>query len=267
MLDIAYGQATDPGRRTTNEDATGVYAPKSRGEVQTRGWLFAVADGVGGLHAGEMASSTAIQVLVDGFARSEEKSSLTSLLPRLIQYANSAVRDEGLRPEQHGKGIATTVVVCALRGDQAYVSHVGDSRCYLIRDRHCSPLTHDHSWVHQQVQQGLISPEEALASESRHILTRTLGSERFVTADTNTFTLRPNDVLVLCSDGLYASLGADQMTQITAQNASDPQATARELVRAAIIADGSDNATAMVVCIRAVEAVAMYRGRPYVRQN
>ena len=267
MLDIIYGQTTDAGRRAENEDAMGFYAPRSRGEVQARGWMFAVADGVGGLHAGEVASTTAIQVLVDGFARAEEQTSLASLLPRLIQYANSAVRDEGLSPEWRGKGIATTVVACALRGDQAYISHVGDSRCYLIRDGRADSLTQDHSWVDEQVRQGLISEDEALTSESRHILTRTLGPERFVTADTTTVTLHPNDVLVLCSDGLYASLGAETMARIAAQNPNDAQAIANELVRAAIAADGSDNATALVIRIRSVESMAMYRGRPYVRRH
>ncbi|HUY82613.1 MAG TPA: protein phosphatase 2C domain-containing protein [Acidobacteriaceae bacterium] len=267
MLDIIYGQATDAGRRSENEDAMGVYAPRSRGEIQARGWIFAVADGVGGLSAGEVASATAVQVLVDGFARAEEQTSLASLLPRLIQYANSAVRDEGLSPEWRSKGIATTVVACALRGDQAYIAHVGDSRCYLIRDGHADSLTKDHTWVDEQVRQGLISEDEALTSESRHILTRTLGPERFVTADSTTVTIHPNDVLVLCSDGLYASLGAPKMAHLAARNSKNPQSIANNLVHEAITIDGSDNATALVICVRSVESMAMYRGRTYVRRR
>lgn len=267
MLDITFGQSTSPGRRAENEDAMGVYVPKSRGEAQARGWIFSVADGVGGIDAGEVAASTAIQVIVDGFARAEEQTPLASLLPRLIQYANSAIRDEGLRPEWRGKGIASTVVACALRKDQAYISHVGDSRCYLIRDGNAAPLTHDHSWVHQQVQQGFISTQEGPASESRDILTRALGPERFVSIDNTTLTLWPKDVLVLCSDGLYATLGGKTMTLIAAQYPNDAQAMAHALVRAAVAADGSDSATAMVICIRAVEASAMYRGRPYIRRT
>jgi protein phosphatase len=267
MLDIIYGQATDIGKRSENEDAVGVYEPRSRGEIHARGWLFAVADGVGGLHAGEVASTTAVQVMVDGFARAEEQTSLASLLPRLIQYANSAVRDEGLRAEWRGRGIATTIVSCALRQDQAYIAHVGDSRCYLIRDGHAESLTRDHSLVDEQVRQGLISEDEARTSESRHVLTHSLGPERFVTADNTTVTLHPSDVLVLCSDGLYASLPAAAIARIVGQNKNDAQAIANELVRCAIAASGSDNATALVICIRSVESVAMYRGRPYVRRS
>lgn len=265
MLDIIFGQATDPGRRSENEDAIGVYIPKSRGEIQSRGYLFAVADGVGGLQAGEVASTTAVQVLIDGFARAEEQTSLSSLLPRLIQYANSAVRDEGLHPEWRSKGIATTVVACALRGDQAYIAHVGDSRCYLVRNGNAVSLTQDHSWVGEQHRKGYITEAEALTSDSRHILTRTLGQERFVEVESSTLALHPCDILVLCSDGLYAAIGHEIMAQIATQARADAQEIADSLVHRAVTIDGSDNATAVVLCIRAVDKVAMYRGRPYVR--
>lgn len=267
MLDIIYGQATDAGQRPGNEDAMAVYVPRTRREVQARGWLFAVADGVGGLQSGEVASATAVQVVVDGFARAEEQTSLVSLLPRLIQHANSAVRDEGLKPEWRSKGIATTIVACALRGDQAYIANVGDTRCYLIRNGHADALTQDHSLVDEQFRQGLISEEEALHSESRHILTCALGPERFVNSGSATLTIHPGDVLVLCSDGLYAALGAVKMAHIAAQNLNDAQAMARDLVREAVTLDGSDNATAVAICIRSIEAMAMYRGRPYVRRG
>ena len=267
MLDIIYGQATHSGHRSENEDSMGVYVPTSRAEVQARGWMFAVADGVGGLHAGRVAANTAIQTLVDGFARTEEQASLAGVLPRLIQYANSAVREQGLSPDWRGRGIATTVVACALRGDQACIAHIGDSRCYLIRDGHASVLTHDHSWVDPQVRQRLTSGEEAFTSQSRHIFTRALGPEQFITADSTTVTLHTNDVLVLCSDGLYAPLEGNKLTHIATQNQDDAQAAARELVRAAIAADGSDNATAMVIRVRGVDAMAMPRGRLYMRRR
>lgn len=265
MLEIAYGEASDPGQRPGNEDATSVFIPRSRREVQARGWLFALADGVGGMQSGEVASSTAVQVVADGFAAAGEQALVASLLPRLIQHANAAVYDEALNPQWRHQRMATTLVVCALRGDQAYLAHVGDSRCYLVRNEHAEPLTRDHSWVSEQLQQGLISEAEAAESESRHILTRTLGLEHFITSDSTTLTIRPHDVLVLCSDGLYAPLGTEKMARIVLQKQHDAEAIARDLVSEAIVAGGSDNATAMVICIRSVEALAMYRGRPYQR--
>ena len=265
MLDIAYGQATDPGRRSRNEDATCVFVPRSRHEVQVRGWMFALADGVGGHDAGEEASSRAVQVLAKGFAEAEEQTSLTSLLPRLIQHANAAVHDESLNPRWRQQRMATTLVVCAVRHDRATIAHVGDSRCYLVRSGRVEMLTRDHSWVEEQRKQGLISESEAQESESRHVLTRTLGIERFVTADTVSISLRPLDTLILCSDGLYSKLGCEGMKSAVVRHPDDPGVIAHELVRDAICLDGSDNATAVVISIRTVEAIAMYRGRQYAR--
>ena len=207
MLDVIFGQASDPGKvRTNNEDAMGSFIPKSRQEARALGWMFVVADGVGGLDMGEVASAKAVQVISEEFAQAQDGTSLLSLLPRLIQHANAAVHDEGLRSDRRGKHMATTVVSCALRHDQAYIAHVGDSRCYHVRDGEAIAITRDHSWVNEQRKLGLISAAEAQTSESRHILTRSLGPELFVTADTNTVALRPRDLLVLCSDGLYGGI-------------------------------------------------------------
>lgn len=265
MLDIVYGEATDPGQRARNEDAAAIFVPRSRREVQTRGWLFALADGVGGHNAGEVASARAVQTMVKGFADAEEQTSLVSLLPRLVQHANAAIYDEALNPQWRHQRMASTLIACALRHDQAIIAHVGDSRCYLVRNGQAASLTRDHSWVEEQLKQGLISETEAEESESRHILTRTLGAERFVTAEVITATLRPRDTLILCSDGLYAKLGGPRMAATVAEGQNDPAVIAQTLVRDAVRLDGSDNATALVVSIRSVEAMAMYRGRPYAR--
>lgn len=266
MIDLAFGQATSPGQRAVNEDALGVYVPRSRQESRSRGWLFAVADGVGGLEAGEVASARAVEVAVAGFAQSPEETSLASLLPRLVQHANAAVHDEGLRPGHRERGIATTLVLCALRNHVAHIAHVGDSRCYLIRGASAHPLTTDHTWVNEQRRLGLISASEAEESRSRHVLARTLGPERFVAADSTTAVLQPRDVLLLCSDGLSNALTSAQIARTLSQP-GEPEVLAQALVDQALSADGSDNITALVIAIRAVEAMAMYRGRPYARSG
>lgn len=263
MLDVIFGQASDPGKvRTNNEDSMGTFVPKSRQEARSRGWLFVVADGVGGMDLGEVASAKAVQVLSEGFTEAQEGTSLASLLPRLIQHANAAVHDEWLRPERRGKRMATTVVCCALRYDQAFISHVGDSRCYHVRDGRAVSITRDHTWVNEQRKLGLLSAAEAAGSEARHILTRSLGPELFVSADSTHVTLRPRDVLVLCSDGLYGGLEEEDIARIASQE-KDAQEIAQELVQYAVEVDGLDNATAQVIAIRNVEAMAMYRGRLY----
>lgn len=263
MLDVSYGEATSAGQRAGNEDATAVFVPSSRREVQVRGWMFALADGVGGLDAGKVASSRAVRVVAEGFAHAEEQTSLTSLMPRLIQHANAAVCDEAMNPQWRQQQMATTIVVCALRGDQATIAHLGDSRCYLIRDGRVEQLTRDHSWVEEQLRQGLISEMEAATSGSRYILTKALGKERFVTAETKMVGLRGGDRLILTSDGVHTSVSGSGLARFA--SLEEPQTMAEELVSEAVRRDGSDNATALVIQVRAVEALAMYRGRSYAR--
>ena len=263
MLDIQFGQASDFGKiRTNNEDAMGSFIPESRQQARSHGYLFAVADGVGGMDLGEVASATAIKVVTEEFARAQAGTMLISLLPRLIQHANSAVHDCTLAPEYRGKRMATTIVACALRHDQAIVSHVGDSRCYLVRNGRAKQITQDHTWVNEQRKMGLISASEMAESDSRHVLIRSLGPEMFVAADTTALTMLAGDVLVLCSDGLHDGMSAETIAGIVSQSKSVDE-IARELVTRAVEMDGEDNTTAQVIRIRSVEQVGMYRGRPY----
>lgn len=265
MLQIEFGQATHPGKvRTNNEDCTGCFEPRSRQEARSRGWMFALADGVGGFEHGEVAAAKAIQVLCDEFADAQENTSLLSLLPRLIQHANAAVHDEGLARERRGSGMATTIVACALRHDQAFIAHVGDSRCYHLRAGRAVPLTHDHTLAGEQHKQGLISSTEAAAAETRHVLTRSLGPELYVAADSITIALHAGDRLLLCSDGVHSAMNDMEIARIASQQ-NNLQRLAEDLVHHAVEADGSDNATAMLIAIHSVEPMAMYRGRLYAR--
>jgi protein phosphatase len=263
MLDIQFGQASDFGKvRTNNEDAMGSFVPASRQQARSHGYLFVVADGVGGLDLGEVASSTAISVITGEFAKAQAGTMLISLLPRIIQRANAAVHDCTLAPQYRGKKMATTVVACAIRHDQAIVSHVGDSRCYLIRNGKARQITQDHTWVNEQRKLGLISTAEMASADSRHVLIRSLGPEMFVTADTTAVTLQTDDILVLCTDGLHDEMTERDIAAIVSQG-KNIEDTARELVARAVELDGGDNTTAQVIRIKSVEQVGMYRGRPY----
>ena len=263
MLDVQFGQASDFGKvRTNNEDAMGSFIPASRQQTRSHGYLFAVADGVGGMDLGEVASATAVSILADEFAKAPAGTMLAGLLPRLIQHANSAVHDCTLAPEYRGKNMATTLVACALRYDQAVVSHVGDSRCYLVRHGRAKQVTQDHTWVNEQRKMGLISAREMADSESRHVLIRSLGPEMFVSPDTTALTLQAGDVLVLCTDGLHDEMSDTEIASIVSQNKGIEE-LARELVARAVEIDGGDNTTAQVIRVRSVEQVGMYRGRVY----
>lgn len=263
MLDLQFGQASDFGKvRTNNEDAMGSFIPATRSQARSHGFLFAVADGVGGLDLGEVASATAIRVVTEEFARAPAGSMLISLLPRLIQQANSAVHDCTVNPQYRGKKMATTLVACALRHDQAIVSHVGDSRCYLVRKGVARLVTQDHTWVNEQRKLGLLSADEVGSADTRHVLIRSLGPEMFVAPDTTALTLQPADVLVLCTDGLHDEMNDAEIASIVSQNKPVDE-IARALVARAVDIDGGDNTTAQVIRVRSVERVGMYRGRPY----
>lgn len=263
MLDVQFGHASDFGKvRTNNEDAVGCYIPASRQQARSHGYLFAVADGVGGMDLGEVASATAIATLTKGFEKAQADTMLASLLPRLVQHANAAVHDCTLAREYRGKKMATTLVACALRYDQAIVSHVGDSRCYLIRNGHARQVTQDHTLVNEQRKIGLISAEDIAQSDSRHVLIRSLGPEMFVSPDTTAVSLQAGDTFVLCTDGVHDELSERELADIASQRKTAEE-IAKEIVVRALEVDGNDNTTAQVIRVRAVEQVGMYRGRPY----
>jgi len=263
MLDIQFAQISDIGKvRTNSEDAMGSFIPPSRRVARSHGYLFAVCDGVGGMDFGEVASATAIKTLIEEFPKAQAGTMLTSLMPRLVEMANSAVHDVSLKPEYEGRKMATTLVTCALRYNQAVVSHVGDSRCYLIRNKVARQLTQDHTWVNEQRKMGLLTAQEAAESDSRHVLIRSVGKDMFVAPDTSSLTIEAGDVLVLCTDGLHDEMGEREMAQIVSQDKKIDE-IARELVARAVEIDGGDNTTAQVIRVRSVEQVGMYRGRPY----
>lgn len=263
MLDVQFGQASDFGKvRTNNEDAVGSFVPASRHQARSHGFLFAVADGVGGLDLGEVASATAVSVLTEEFSKAQADTMLISLLPRLIQHANAAVHDKTLESDYRGKRLATTLVACAMRYDQAIVSHVGDSRCYLVRNGKARQVTQDHTLVNEQRKMGLVTVDEICDSDARHVLIRSLGPELLVSPDTTAISLQTGDVLVLCTDGVHDEMSESMIAEIASMKKTAEE-IARELVHKAVEIDGGDNTTAQVIRVRSVEQVGMYRGRPY----
>jgi PPM family protein phosphatase len=267
MLDIEFVELTDRGlSRDHNEDSVGHFVPSSPGQVDSQGWLFAIADGVGGQENGEIASRLAINTVVAGFEKIPKGIMHVSLLPRLVQEANSAVYDAGhvktARGELGDSPMGTTLVACALRFDSAVISHVGDSRCYLFRGGVGAQLTRDHTMAAEQFRLGILSEADASTGENRNILTRCLGSEMFVAADTQTVNIMPGDILLLCSDGLHGYVTDARMQQLVNSTTALETAGAR-LIAAANDAGGNDNVSVQLIRVRSVERMGLYRGRPY----
>jgi protein phosphatase len=263
MLDLEFAQITDTGKvRTQNEDYLGHVIPDSAARVRSHGWLFVLADGVGGHEKGEVASRMAVESVMGGFHAAAGGDLHPPLLARLVQRANTEVFEAGMKSAQHGLAMATTIVLCALRFDRAVVAHVGDSRCYLIRRGHVKTLTQDHTIANEQVRVGVLSGLEAAGGPARHMLTRSLGNEMFVSAEISEHQVESGDVLLLCSDGFHGAVPARELPHLVSQ-ATDLGVAARDLVKIAKERDGSDNISVQLVHIRAVERVGMYRGRPY----
>lgn len=258
MLEIDFAELSDPGRvRAGNEDYLGHFAPDTPEQARNQGWLFALADGVGGHEKGEVASRTAIDAVLQGFREAPKGQPLSSLLQSLVRRANTRVLDAGMN-----SGMATTLVACALRYDRVVIAHVGDSRCYLVRGKTAELLTRDHTIASEHARLGFLSSAEAAQSQARHILSRSLGTELSVSPDISEYQVVPGDVLLLCSDGLHGAVSDKQLAAIVSET-PDVELAARRLVALANENDGSDNVTAQVVRVQNVERVGMYRGRPY----
>ena len=265
MLEIQYGEASHPGkRRPNNEDAVGSYFPPTRSQVRSQGYFFAMADGVGATDHGEIAAATAISVVLRDFKRQQEGVMLSSLLPFLMQQANSAVYHRMLSPRYVDKKLATTLLLCAIRYDQAIVSHVGDTRCYLVRGGRPRLITQDHTLLNEQKKNGTVSPKQAGEMENAHELARSLGPDILVTPDTTIFNLMAGDVLVLCTDGLHRVLTDSEIAAVASKKKKGTGETARDLVSRAVNLDGSENATAQVIRIRSVERVGTSRRIPFL---
>ena len=263
MLDLEFAELSDVGKvRGHNEDYVGHVSPATVDEAKHHGWLFALADGVGGQDRGEIASSTAVESMLDSFRSHPPKQTPATVLQKLVQTANFKVYETAAAASPGGSSMCTTLVACLLRYDRATIAHVGDSRCYLIRRGQAAVLTQDHTLVGEQVRMGLLSSEEAAESERRHLLSRSLGVNMMVKAEIDEHQVLPGDVLLLSSDGLHGSLTPREISGIITQF-HDLHQAAHKLVSLAREKDGSDNISLQVVRIKDVERIGMYRGRPY----
>ena len=235
----AVAHVTDTGRRRRrNEDAYVVQPP-----------LFAVADGMGGAQAGEVASRLAAESLSEGGAAGTG----TERVVDLIQAANRRIYDRSTEDEA-ASGMGTTVTVALVEAETVSFGHVGDSRAYLVRDGRLEQLTQDHSLVSELLRSGRISPEEAESHPQRSVITRALGTDPDVDVDSFTIEATPGDLFLICSDGLTTMVRDEAIEQIVADNRGDLPTAARRLVETANRGGGEDNITVIVFDLVADDA-------------
>ncbi|MCO5316208.1 MAG: Stp1/IreP family PP2C-type Ser/Thr phosphatase [Solirubrobacterales bacterium] len=233
MLRVAsHSERTDVGRhRQANEDSYLATSP-----------LFVVADGMGGAQAGEVASLSAVQVFQNGLPDGSQEAGLVEL----ISIANRTVHEQA-RADANLAGMGTTITAAAVDGkrDQVTVAHVGDSRAYRLRQGILQRLTKDHSLVEEMRRRGQITAQQAEQHPQRSIITRALGPEPEVQVDVQSVAADPEDVFMLCSDGLTTMLGDEQIADLI-NGATSLEAATRALIDEANRAGGRDNITVIL---------------------
>ncbi|HEY6775701.1 MAG TPA: Stp1/IreP family PP2C-type Ser/Thr phosphatase [Thermoleophilaceae bacterium] len=228
---------SDVGRqRSVNEDDLVVSPP-----------FFAVADGMGGAKAGEVASAIAAGTF-EGEAESGEPAE--AQLARILREANRRIYELAVKDESH-RGMGTTLTAAMVHGDEISFAHVGDSRAYVLRRGELEQLTSDHSLVAELERSGQISPEAAEHHPQRSIITRALGPEPEVEVDTYTVAGRDGDLFLICSDGLTSMISDEEVASIL-RSSDSLEKSADALVRAANQSGGKDNIT--VVLFRLADA-------------
>jgi PPM family protein phosphatase len=253
MLSLSGVASTDVGRvREHNEDA--VFLDLSQG-------LCILADGMGGYMAGEVASQIAIQAVRDHLGgttdanvlgRVDPLTGLTNAAHKLraaVIEANQRIYAEAAKKRDQD-GMGTTLVVLLLYGTTACIAHVGDSRCYRVRQGKITQLTRDHSLVQEQIDAGKLTAEEAKASGYKNLVTRALGIDALTEADINEFRAMKGDIYLLCSDGLSDMVG-DDLLEIELARMADAGRAATRLIAMANEHGGRDNIS---VCVLSVDS-------------
>ena len=247
---------SDVGRkRDHNEDAFVVDAEER---------LFAVADGMGGHAAGEVASQIAIKTIYDFVVATRENAEVTwpfdydphlsgnaNRLRTAIRLANQKIC-ETIRKKEDLKDMGTTIVTAVVDSEMnATIGHVGDSRAYLLREGKLRQLTSDHSWVNEQVKLGFLNRSEAGRHPFRNVVTRALGSRGEVSVDVVEQSLGPGDRILLCSDGLNSMLDDEGIHAAIESAGEDLRAACRALISSANEQGGDDNITTILASVRA----------------
>lgn len=243
------GHGSDVGRvRPFNEDFHRVWRfPLEGGDLT----LLAVADGMGGAAAGEVASKLATEVLDESFSRYVEEArshrpvvGIPTVIDKAMRLANRRVYAAAIK-QPNRRGMGSTLTCVAIVKHRAYLGHVGDSRAFLVRGSKIYQLTKDHSWVEEQLEKGLLNEEEAESHEWRNLITRVLGTRPQVAPDVVEMTVEPGDVMVLSTDGMHGLVKPEEiLAEVTAN--PDRQLNVEMLIALANERGGHDNITVVI---------------------
>ncbi|TJZ71741.1 Stp1/IreP family PP2C-type Ser/Thr phosphatase [Chitiniphilus eburneus] len=243
---------SDPGLiRDHNEDALG-YDPALGYAV--------LADGMGGYNAGEVASGIAIEMMAhtvrEGLATRAAAAldrrgvpHARTVLEEAVFQANSAIHGTAQAQPQCA-GMGTTLVATLFFDNRVMVAHVGDSRCYRLRDDVLVQLTRDHSFLQEQIDSGLITPQEARLSHHKNLVTRAVGIDLSVEAELHGYAVQPGDLYLLCSDGLNDMLEDEEIAEVLSDLGGHPSLAVARLVECANAAGGRDNVSVLLIEVK-----------------
>jgi protein phosphatase len=251
-LELEACGLTEAGpHRETNEDSIGCFAPPDAVALQRKGYLYVVADGLGGHAAGEVASSSAVARLGEEYFSPSNHTRIEPALRQAVQAANLRIHELVYRNPEY-RSMETTLTAIALAGVQAYVAHIGDTRVYHWRDGRLSQLTSDHSEAAELVRMRILKPERVRDHPGRNTLTRTLGSRLIPRPDYLRHPVLAGDQFLLCTDGLWSEFEDEELSEVLATR--EPQAAARELIDEALARDSHDNVSVQVIRVLTVDA-------------
>jgi serine/threonine protein phosphatase PrpC len=245
---VESSQLSDVGlKRRYNEDYVGSYEPGRSAELETHGRLYVLADGVGGAAAGEVASQYTVKKIIHAYYQSTYGEP-GARLQQAIEEANADVFAKNLNQPDH-REMATTVVAAVVHGDELIVANVGDSRAYLVRKEAIEQITEDHSLVAEMINDGSITAEQAETHPYRNVILRSIGAHENVKVDLFFRRLDPEDIFILCSDGLTRHVNKDELASII--RTYPPAEAARQLVKLSNERGGYDNITVSITRITA----------------
>jgi serine/threonine protein phosphatase PrpC len=255
---ITYAELSAIGPvRPHNEDFVKFWESEAEQVRKTRGAVSLLADGVGGHGDGEVASRLAVETALRIFREADPTTTDNQLLWRMFNAANLTVYDAGMARGGADR-MATTLTVALFRRNEVAIGHVGDSRAYLVRQGQIRQLTADHTYVAMQLKMSLISKEDAMASELRGVLTRSIGQNPTIQVDYARSILRGRDIVIQCTDGLHGCVSENELRDSVSH--MGPAEACEHLVRLAEKRGTEDNISVQILRVDNVQRVGYYRG-------
>jgi len=265
-MKINFAQHSSMGPRDNNEDYLAFFQSDEAIDDKESRPAYSVAimaDGVGGHGGGEIASRMAVETALKKFHEAKPETAANQTIWQMFNSANQAVYDAGMQSGEKNR-MATTLTVAIFCNDEINIGHVGDCRAYVIQQGRIRRITTDHSYVAMQQKLGLISEQEAMVSQLKSLLTRSIGSDLTVQVDYFNVKVNRGDYLIQCTDGLYGHVTEPEMLDII--TTASPSEACRQMIALAEERNTDDNLSVQVVQIEKVERVLYHMGVPYYRE-